>query len=415
MIEPLITVGAAWDLLTAEIEPLPVENLPLAEAGGRCLAEAVLSDRDLPPAPRSAMDGFAARAVDLAAAPVELQVTGEVAAGADAVLDVAPGTCVRIFTGANLPAGSDCVVPVELTSSESFRVRPDDSNVVIRTALEPGANVVPKAQLVAANQEVLAVGTRLGPRQIAVAASVGVETVTVHRLPSVYVLNTGRELRDSGSGIGRHETRDSNGPLIEAALAELGIDDFRRVIVTDELDLMRSELRAAVAVSEVVLLTGGVSAGRYDFVPDTIAELGGRTVFHQVCLKPGKPQLFARMPDGSSVFGLPGNPLSVVVGLYEFVLPAMRRLAGEPWSQCRPGLRLPLAEAVEHRGGRRLMMTACLETRDEGTVVVPRPVAGSADVIGGGAVDGAFLIEPGRGIVPAGEIVTFRPWGAFLP
>lgn len=411
MNKPLIALHEAWERLTVEVGPLPARELPLSDAAGRRLGEPVRADRDNPPAPRSAMDGFALRADDLATLPARLRVIGEVPAGGDPVLPLARGTCVRIFTGANVPADADVVVPVEKTSSGSFAEHPDDAEIEIAKALPAGANVIARGRIVRAGEVVLAAGTRLGPQQLAVAASVGATSVRVHQLPCVRILNTGHELRAAGGEAALHETRDSSGPLLEAALREAGLTDVRRRIVDDRADELLAALREATAEADCVLLTGGVSVGRYDLVPDAVAALDGRVLFHGVRIKPGKPQLCARLPGGGFVFGLPGNPLSSVTGLYEFALPALRVLAGCPVALCRPELRLPLGAAAANTGKRALLVPAVLDSSGEQTVVVPRPAAGSSDVVGGGAAQGCFLIEAGRGEVPAGEIVSFRPWG----
>ena len=407
----LLNAADAWRILDREIAPLGAESLPLAVAAGRRLAEPLFADRDNPPAPRSAMDGFAVRGDDLVEAPVRLRVVDEVPAGGDRSPAIPPGACVRIFTGANVPPDADRVVPVEKTSSRSFAEHPADAEIEIAQVLPAGANVIERGRIVRAGQEVLAAGARLGPRHLAVAASIGVAEVRVHLVPRVRILNTGRELRAAGELATDHQTRDSNGPLVEAALREAGVTDLSRRIVADSPEVLREALREALSEADVVVLTGGVSAGLYDFVPEAVAALGGRTVFRGVRIKPGKPQFFARMPDGACVFGLPGNPLSVVTGLYEFALPAIRRLSGCPSAACRPELRLPLGEAVENRGSRLLLVPAVLDSSGERTVVLPRPSAGSGDVVHGGRVEGAFPVESGRGPVPAGEIVAFRPWG----
>lgn len=411
---PLLPLDEAWQRLIQEVEPLPAEELDLAGAAGRRLAEPLRADRDNPPAPRTAMDGFALRASDLRQLPARLRVVGEVPAGGDGQAEVPSGACVRIFTGANVPPDADVVVPVEQTSSGSFFENPADTEIEIATALPAGTHIIPRGSIVHAGDEVLPAGTRLASRQLAVAASVGATRARVHRVPRVRILNTGRELRAAGQSTGEHETRDSNGPLVEAALREAGVTDIGRRIVADLRAELVEVLRESLAEADVVLLTGGLSAGRYDFVPGAVAELGGQVVFQGVRVKPGKPQLFARMPGGGCVFGLPGNPLSVVTGLYEFALPALRRMAGCPVSHCRPELRLPLGETARNGGGRTLLVPAVLDSSGEQTVVMPRPSAGSADVIRGGGVEGAFSIEAGRAETPAGEIVTFRPWAEWL-
>lgn len=409
------TAQAAWDILTGLTTALGTLEMPLEDAAGLWLADPVVADRDIPPAPRAAMDGFAVRAEDLERIPARLKVVGEVAAGSADNPRLARGTCVRIFTGANLPADGDLVVPVEQTSSGSFRDRPEDADIDILAGLKSGANVFRQGENARAGEELLAAGTRLGPRQLAVAAAVGRGELIVHRTPRVRILNTGGELLETGQQAAGHQTRNSNGPLLRAAITAAGFGDVPRETVPDSARATAEALSAALAGADAVVLTGGISAGRYDFVPEAVAAVGCEIAFHSVAMKPGKPQLFARTGAGGYVFGLPGNPLSVIVGLYEFVLPALRRLAGCPIQKCRPELVLPLGGPVQHGGDRLLVLPAVLRNQEGETVVLPRPSVGSADMVTGGQADGAILLPPATGKLKAGQRVRFRPWGWMEP
>lgn len=365
--DPLLTPEDAWNRLVDLIEPLPGVAVPLGEAVGAWLAEPLTADRDIPPAPRAAMDGFAFRHADIDAAPVRLDVVGEVAAGSPADPPLAAGTCVRIFTGANLPSDADTVVPVEATSVGRFGPG------------EPGATV-------------------------------GRSAVLVHRKPGVAVLNTGAELLEAGLPADRHQTRNSNGPFLGAAVRATGLPVALFRTVPDCPARTVDCLKEALSAADAVIVTGGISAGRHDYVPAAVAAAGAEIVCRGVAIKPGKPQLFARAANGALIFGLPGNPLSCLVGFYEFVLPVLRRMSGCPPAMCRPEWILPLAQEVEHAGDRTLVLPCTLLRDADGTRVQPRRPVGSADLVTGGLVDGALLLPPRCGRIDAGTLVRFRRW-----
>jgi len=400
----------AWRILGDTLVPLPPEETAVDRALGSWLASPITADRDLPPAPRAAMDGFAVRSADVGPNGAELRVVGEVAAGSAAAPDLAPGTCVRIFTGANVSPAADAVVPVEATSSGSFRARPDDSVVTIRGPVRAGDHIFARGETTRAGDVLLAAGVRLGPRQLAVVAATGRTFVSVHRRPRVVVLNTGEELLEPGREAAAHQTRNSNGPFLVAAVAAAGLADVTRRTVPDSPERTGLALAQALADGDAVIITGGISAGRHDYVPEALAAVGVDIAYKGVAIKPGKPQLFGRGRDGVAVFGLPGNPLSTLVGFYEFVLPALRRLAGCPLDACRPALLLPLGMPWRHDGDRALALPARLDSGGPRTVVIPCPPVGSADLVTGGRVDGAILLPPGCGGLEAGAEVRFRPW-----
>jgi molybdopterin molybdotransferase len=269
------------------------------------------------------MDGYAVRAGDLSQCPHDLRLTGEVAAGGGGLPRVEQGACVRILTGAVVPPGADTVVKVEQTS--------DSGDVVtFLEAPQPGANIRRQGEEVRRGQIILEEAAALGPAQIGLCASVGKDTVRVHGRPRPTVLCTGEELREVHESVEAHQLRDSNGPALCAALAEAGYHGVGRQIVRDDLDLLAGKIETAAADHDVVILTGGVSVGKYDFVPDAIKRLGATVHFHGVGMKPGKPQLYATLDGGRHLFGLPGNPLSVLTGFYAWVVPAQPSPAAGP-------------------------------------------------------------------------------------
>ena len=400
----LISPDRALRIVLSRVRPpAGAFRVPLLAALGRRLAEDVRSDRDQPPTDRSAMDGYAVISADLRAPPRRLRPVGEAAAGGAARICVRAGSCAAILTGASVPPGADAVVPVEQTRREGDWV----------TFLSPsrrGDNVRRRGEEAARGQVLLPKGTLLGPAQIAVCAMVGKAALRVRRGPKVAVICTGEELREPGGPISPHQIRDSNGPMLLAALAAHGLPGAERRIVKDDPAAIASRLRADLRKCQVVIVTGGVSVGRYDFVPEAVRRAGGRVRFHGVNMKPGRPQLYATVGAGRHVFALPGNPVSVMTGLHELVLPALRRLCGAARADCRPAARLPLAGAVRSNGKRTVFALARLVETARGARAAPVASAGSADIIAACAADGVIVVPEGTRHIAAGCIVEFHPW-----
>ena len=412
----MISADRAWQAICRATLPLPAQKVALDAALGAYLAEPIRADRDIPPADRAAMDGFAVRAADVGTVPAHLCVIGEIAAGAAIEQAIGPGECLRIFTGANMPPGADTVVRVEDTSLGRFAGSEPQVEAVIAVPVRRGSNIFRQGENARAGQELLPAGTRLGPNQLAVAAACGYGSVAMHARPGVAILTTGTELLAADADApGAHEIRDSNGIMLASACRAEGFPVVLIRSVPDDLEATRKAIAEAGSRADVVVLTGGVSAGAYDFVRPALDALGAVVHYHGVAMKPGKPQLFATLPGGTAVFGLPGNPLSAVIGLHEFVLPGIRLRAGCPAAGCRPLLHLPLAapagKAEEPNDDRLQVIPAVIETGPNGAQVRPRPPVGSADLVTAGVADGAILVPPGAGPMPAGRVVAFRPWG----
>lgn len=400
-----LTPDAAWRLVLDSLAVLPAEECPLAEALGRVLARPVSADRDLPAADRSAMDGFAVRSADTAKAPVTLRVCGEVAAGSPASPVLEPGECVRIFTGGNVPATADTVVRVEDTQPADGRDR-----VTFREPALPGRDILRRGENARRGDVLVPVGTRLAAAQIGLCAAVGVARVPVHRAPRVAVVTTGEELRSVADPVEPHQIRDSNGPMLCAGLAAEGFVLVRTDRTPDEAGAIDRSLRAALAAGDVVLVTGGVSVGDYDLVPAAVVAAGGRIRYHGVAMQPGRPQLFATFGDGRCLFGLPGNPLSVMNGFQEFVLPALRRMSGIPEADCRPALGVRLTADVRGKPGLQRLVLVRLDWGPNGPEATPIDGRGSADLVAGGKADGVLTVPPEVALIKAGEWGLFRPW-----
>jgi len=350
------------------------------------------------------MDGFAVRAADLAECPRRLRLVGEVAAGSGARPRVRPGTCVRILTGANVPPGADTVVEVEDTREEggfvTFEEPPSKKSNIRRRGEEArkGALLLRKGDL-------------LTPPRIGLCAAVGKATLRVVPRARAAVLCTGEEVQEVSTRVKPHQLRDSNGPSLIAALTAHGWRDATSAIVPDDPARLARALECALDAAEMVILTGGVSVGEYDYVPEAVARVGGRIHIHGVRIKPGKPVLYATVGRTRHIFGLPGNPLSVMTAFHEFVLPALRRMGGARRTACQPALRVRLGGDIRVSSERVEAVLARLRFAGKGLEVVPVPSHGSADLAAGARCDGAVIVPLSRRHIPAGECVEFRPWG----
>ncbi len=355
-------------MVAALVAPQPVEEVPLALARGRVLARDVVSAVSLPPFANSAMDGYAVRAADVAgaddAAPVVLPVAADLPAGRTDVPPLEPGTAHRIMTGAPLPAGADAVVPVERTDAGRERV-------AVRAVPQAGAFVREAGEDVVAGSVVLTAGTVLRAPQIGLAAAVGLPVLPVRRRPVVLVLSTGSELVAPGGELAPGQIYESNGPMLAAAVEEAGGRAELLRFVPDDADEFLGRLRERIGAVEggvdLVLTSGGVSAGAYEVVKDALT---GRGVdFVKVAMQPGGPQGAGRVDElgGVAVVTLPGNPVSSLVSFEVFVRPALRAATGHPHPD-RPVVTATLGESWTSPPGRRQYRRGVLDAA-RGTVV----------------------------------------------
>lgn len=326
MSHALLDPAEALRLIFAACAPLPAQAVPVAGAMDRVLAAPVLAPGALPPFDNSAMDGYAlGGGAEPLAAGCEWPIEGEQAAGDD--LAHAQRGAWEIMTGARLPDGLDRVIPMEQTQRLEGPQR-----VRLLADVAAGENVRSAGSDVPADEAVFAAGTVLAPQHLMLLAALGVDRVTVAERPRVAVLCTGRELVDDPAvPLASGQIRNSNGSFLAARLPRAGAELAHIETVGDEVDAFFDAFaRARAAGARVVVSTGAVSMGRYDFVPQALERLGAETIFHKVAIRPGKPLLFARLPGGMLFFGLPGNPIAVAVGLRFFVEPALRAMLGLP-------------------------------------------------------------------------------------
>ncbi len=405
----MIGPDKAWDIVVERTTPLPVRRQKLAKSQRYVLAEPISADRDLPPADRAAMDGYAVRAEDLEFTPVKLPVCGEVAAGSAAAPEVSSGQCARIFTGANLPPGADTVVMVEDTAPVTADSTEQELVTFLKT-IPLGKNIFRQGENARQGEILIQAGVCLNSAHIGVCAAVGYGLVKVHQRPKISILATGKELLGVNAKPQAHQIRDSNTPVLLAALESRGFEVTASASIPDKVELILKHIRRAFEVSDVVLLTGGVSVGNYDFVPEAVRQTGSTIHVHGVAMKPGKPLLFATSSEGKCIFGLPGNPLSVMTGFYEFVLPALQRLAGLAPAKCRQFLSLRLSKSIPAKGGRQRYVLGKVCWREHGPEVEPVKSQGSADLVAGGKADGAIIVPADETGLSEGSIVKFRPW-----
>ena len=316
----MTTCREALDLILASVAPLPARPTGLFDALGLVLAERIVSPETVPPFTNSAMDGYAARADDLAGAPVELEVLADLPAGSVATHEVTAGTAIRIMTGAPIPAGADSVVPVEATSSEGSRV-------CIAAPVRRGANVRLAGEDLREGEELLPAGFALTPASLGILASVGLAEVPVRPRVRVAILTTGDELVDAAAKPGPGQIRDSNVQTMCGQATSFGAVAVPIARVPDTREAVTAALGRARAEADVIVTNGGISVGDYDFIKAVLGELGAREVFWKVKQKPGGPLGFWLL-DGIPVFGIPGNTVAAIVCMEEYVRPALRKLMG---------------------------------------------------------------------------------------
>ncbi len=392
----MLSVAEAQAVVLEHARPLPPESTALTAAAlGLVLAEDVVSDLDSPPHDKALMDGYAVRAADLPEGRAVLAVTEEITAGRTPQLPVAAGQAARIMTGAPVPEGADAVVMVEQTQA-----REDGRVEVAARPPRPGQNILPRGQEMRAGETVLAAGAVLRPQEIGLLAGVGRSAVSLHRAPEVAVLSTGDELVEAAQRPGPGQIRNGNGPMLLAQVQRGGGVPRDLGIARDRVEHLRPLVEEGLR-SPVLVLSGGVSAGKLDLVPGVLEELGVRAHFHKVSMKPGKPVLFGTRGE-SLIFGLPGNPVSSLVCFELFVRPAIRRLRGH----ADPGPRMlqaVLAEDFAYRTDRPTYHPAWLETRDEGRRVRAVPWFGSPDLRGLTRANAFVLLPPGDHLHRAGQ------------
>ncbi len=393
----LITPEEADALLRKIVRPARAVDFPLAETYGLTLREPIVADRDLPPYDRVMMDGYALRHTD-GTNPLKVQAK-QLAGEPPLTLSGEPGYAIEVMTGSMLPHGADCVVPYEATQREGEHIK-----MLPGEAYQPGQYIHRKGLDCAAGRVQVEPGARLGPVEIAMAASCGYACLRVSQPPRVSVFSTGDELVPIEAQPAAHQVRRSNGQAMTSALAAWGYRGSELGHLSDEVEKSRLLLDTAISQSDVVVLSGGVSMGALDWIPEALDRLGTR-LFHGVSQRPGKPMGAWTTDGGCMVFALPGNPVSSLVGVYRYVLPYLRARSGVAYDLAVR--QLPLAEPWQPLSDKTLYLPVTLNSQGE---AVPKPTRNSGDFAGLLGTTGFVVLDKGEDMVEAGTKVLFVPW-----
>ena len=402
----MISPVEADALIAGQLICLPIESLPLVQCVGAVLRENIYAERDQPPFDRVAMDGFAVSTAGLRSGK-PLLVQAMQAAGDPPLSLASPQHAIEIMTGAMLPAGCDAVIPVE--QSRLAEIEPQTVSFEPELRIAVGQNIHRRGSDVRQGALLLSNGVRLGAPEIAVAAGAGMPRIRVSAQPTISVVSTGNEIIEPGEPILAHQVRRSNAYGIVAALRRQGFQRIADEHLPDELGALKARLRVLVQTHDVLILSGGVSAGRLDLVPAALAGIGVREVFHKVAQRPGKPLWFGMAPTGTAVFALPGNPVSTLICLARYVLPALYAAMGE--TPPRAPERIALAAAVEVRATLAFFMPVKITIDDWGRPwAEPRTTNGSGDYAALTGTDGVVELPPGPHTHPKGFVARLHRW-----
>ena len=406
----MLDVDVALDRILAAFSPLPPESVPILEARGRVLAADVTARENVPPFRNSAMDGFAVRCADVAAAtwddPVELPVTAHVVAGDSEIPSLGERQAIRIMTGAPLPLGADAVVRFEETDEAGVAAATRRGTVRIFRPPAPLDNVREAGEDIQVGRVILRRGRVLGPPDLGLLASVGQPAVPVHRRPRVAVLSTGDEVVVPGVALTPGKIRDSNAFVLGAMAERWGADVRLLGIARDTVADLTGRLQEA-RDADLIVTSGGVSLGDFDFVKDVLRSEGEVAIW-QVRMKPGKPLAFGRIA-GVPLLGVPGNPVAAAVSFLLFGRPAIRRMLGDPCLE-QSLIDVETAEAIDNRGYRRHFVRVRLEGRSDGPPIARSVGEQGAGVLSSLAAANALLVVPeDRESVPAGARLRAIP------
>ncbi len=402
----LITVNEASRIIEEATGTLPAEEVSLVGSMGRVLRQTVHADREVPPYDRVMMDGIAFSHKDWQNGGRNFAIAGIQAAGSPPKTLPGSGNCFEIMTGSVLSAGCDCIAPYE-----EVEIKDGFAGVIDGFEAVPGRFIHKKGSDYPQGASLLQPGCRLTSRQIAVAAACGCTELKVTRFPNISLVSTGDELVEMGQPVDQHQIRPSNVYSLQTGLTALGIPTVKRFHLNDQPEELEKIIAGLLEVSDVIILSGGVSKGRYDYVPEILAKLGVKKLFHGVSQRPGKPFWFGVQEDRSpvSVFALPGNPLSTLICFHRFVIPALEKMLGLPVS-------LPvwavLAEPFDFKPPVTLFLPVSAEPQSNGLLsAVPRPGSNSGDYASIVETSG-FVELPGRESdeFPAGYCPRYFPW-----
>ena len=410
----MITPAAAEKLIFTHLAPFHREDCPLAQAHGRMLRGDVRADRDLPPFDRVTMDGYALRAASLAAGVTHFRVEGVQAAGMRPFqLGTAADACIEIMTGAVLSLGADCVVPYEETARDPATAAGSTSapTVSVSAAVAQflaGHAIHRRGSDHRARDVIVPAGTRLTGREIAVAASCGYATIAVSQSPKIAVIATGDELVEVGAAVAPHQIRRSNDHALSAALAAAGYPHVSRFHLRDVRHEIEHLLWHIIAEFDVVLIAGGVSKGKFDYLPAELDRQGVKKIFQGVAQRPGKPFWFGKSTRDTPIFALPGNPVSAYTCLHRYVLPGLAHASGAAPVVPRT---VVLAAPVSWKPKLACLLPVKLASGPRAELfATPDPSNTSGDFAGLVGTDGFVELPPGPADFPAGTLAPFHPW-----
>lgn len=393
----MISVEEALGILLSNLPERKIASVPFGSALGYVLAEDVAATRDIPPFCRATVDGYAVIAGDVIHAPVELPVVGESRAGGGIPKRLKAGEAMAVMTGAPVPDGADAVQMVE-----QCEILDNGGRVRILKPVKVRSDIAPRGSEAREGSTAIAAGHRIGPAEIAVLATFGYSEIKVYRKPRVAVLSTGDELVEFDQIPEPDQIRNSNAHCLAGQLRYMGLEaEYLGIASDDREDLRRRMLEGLER--DVLLITGGVSMGEYDFVKDVFQDLGLDILFNKVAIKPGKPTVFARKGE-KLIFGLPGNPISALVTFECFVRPALGRLCGLTNPEL-PRMKGALSSEMRQTPGRTAFFPAWVSWQDDGWKVEPLPWKSSADIIGFTNANATFIFPKHRDFLGRGEIV----------
>ena len=399
----LITPRLAEEAINSRLTCLPIESLPLTQCVGGTLRENIYAERDTPPFDRVTMDGIAVDSEQLRRGTRRFHIQATQGAGTPAMKLARGENAIEVMTGAMLPLASDCVIPVE-----QYDVADGVVSLTASVASAPYHNVHRRGADSRQGALLLESGTLLRAPEIAVAASAGMARVRVSSQPAIMIVSTGDELVEPGEPIAEYQVRRSNAYACAATLRKRGFGRVGDDHVLDDEDMLRERLALHLTTHEVVILSGGVSMGKFDLVPKVLIQLGVQQVFHNIAQRPGKPMWFGIGPHGQSVFGLPGNPVSTLVCLLRYVIPAIAEAMG---TRRTPPERLALASPVTFQPPLTYFLPVAIEHDDWGRPwATPRPPNGSGDFLSLAGTDGFVELPPGPNTYAKGFVTSVYRW-----
>ncbi len=393
----------ARELIDARLAPAPEERRPLSECIGRTLREDVYAERDNPPFDRVCMDGIALRSEAVGNGLRRFTIEAMQAAGTPSLTLSSPAGAIEVTTGAMMPRGTDCVIPLEEYDVEAGIVSLKD-----QASVEPYRNVQRRGSDSQPGVPMLKAGTRLGAPEIAVVASAGLAGISVSRQPSFMVVSTGDELVEPGEPIAEHQVRRSNAHAVVAALRQHGFDQIGDDHIPDSEEMLQDRLARHLAERDVLILSGGVSKGKFDFVPKALKSLQVDEVFHQIAQRPGMPMWFGMGPRGQAVFGLPGNPVSTLICLIRYVVPALDAAMG-----IRTAAAEPIALGSPIKRGRPMASFVPISIQYDAhgaRSALPRIPNGSGDFLALAGTDGFIELPPRMDAYPEGFVADLYRW-----